>query len=216
MPKLSQFCVGCEEPLRDGEQLCGLCFVQNGSSKLLGCSIMTKLQFLITDTVPKDLGSNFPDGVPPALLKVVMESKLMILLRYNGKYLGGIATSRGKDPAALYLHYAAVRLPLPLMLFLLVLALDVAIKGGEQEVYIPVKLATLFEEYCKRNLSFDMMPKFLTTEPKFKNLILRDLNVKFYEVCGGMLENEFNELTKSAEFSAYLENWNNLSYTAPK
>jgi hypothetical protein len=211
MPKLTRVCIGCEEPLRNGEQLCGLCFVQNTNTKLLGSCIMSKLQFLITDTAPKDLV--FPTGISPSLLEAVQASRLMILLRFDSKYLGGIVALRGKDPAALYLHYAAVPLPLSLMLFLLVLSLDVAIKGGEQEVYISIKLATLFEEYCKRHLSLDMIPKFLTTEPRFKNLILRDLNVNFYEVCGSMLENEFNELTKSAEFAGFLEKWNNLSYS---
>jgi hypothetical protein len=212
MPKLKRICIACEEPMKNEDQLCAVCFVENAGTKLLGSSIMSKVQFLITDTVPKDFTLPKLKAVEQ-FLQTARTSKLLILLRYDSKYLGGIVAFRDQDQAGLYFKYVAAKLPLPLILFVSVLALGAAIKGGEQEVYIPTGLATLFEAFCKQRLSLEMAPKFLSTQQGFKNLILRDLDPMFCETCEEILENDFNEASKGAGFAKFTDEWSSLSYT---
>jgi hypothetical protein len=199
--------------MKNDDQLCAVCFVENTGTKLLGSSIMSKMQFLITDTMPKDF---LLPQVKSAeqFMQMAAGSKLLILLRYDSKYLGGIVAFRGQDRAGLYFKYVAAKLPISLTLFILVLALGVAIKGGEQEVYIPTGLAQLFESFCKQRMSLDMLPKFMDSQQGFKNLILRDLDPMFCETCEELLESDFNEASKEQSFSKFIDQWSSLSYTA--
>jgi hypothetical protein len=212
MPKLKRFCVACQEPMTNDDQLCAVCFVENVGAKLLGSNIMSKMQFLITDTMPKDFLLPQMKSAEQ-FARVARDSKLLILLRYDSKYLGGIVAFRGQDQAGLYFKYAAARLPISLALFILVLSLGTAIKAGEQEVYIPIKLARLFEVFCKQRLSLDMMPKFMDSQEGFKNLILRDLDPMFCETCEELLERDFDEASKGVGFSKFTDEWSSLSYT---
>lgn len=197
MPRLTRICLGCEEPLGKDQQLCGICFAESSTTQLLGSNVMAKLQFLVTDTLPSEV--NFPVvESSQKFLKIASRASLLVMVRYSGNYLGGIAATHKLNKAGLYLHCYAVKIPTELILFLVVLILEASIKGGQEEIYMPPNLAASFKSFCVAKLTLSMAPDFIDV-PTGKKLLLRNLNPMFCEQCEEILEADFNALVSGPQ-----------------
>lgn len=202
---LRKLCVACEAPLAEENGLCRMCFTQSSLQNYrLSCDFMTQLQFLITDAPPADLKQAIagqPDKTTKAFVKLAQQAKVLVLLKYNSRYVGGLLGSRREGEAGLYLDYWGMPgLPSQLTMFLGALMIAAALKGEQEELIMPPQLAKYMLDYWNTHLPLLEVPEFLDAG-KSKKLLLRTLDYKFVQDSMEAIQKEFNEFINDPQFS---------------
>jgi len=195
---LRKLCIACEAPLTEEGGLCGMCFTRSSMQNYrLSCDIMTQLQFLVTDAMPMDLKA-LPSK---SFVKLAKRAKILVLLKYNGRYVGGLLGSRKENEAGLYLDYWGVPgLPAQLTMFMGALMIAAALKGDQEELIMPPRLAKHMKTYWTSHLPLAEVPEFIKSGESRK-LLLRDLDPRFVQDAMRAIQSEFNEFIDDPQFA---------------
>ena len=96
-------------------------------------------------------------------------------------------------------------MPVSLQLYLAVLIIEAAIRGGQEEVFIPPILAETLRSYCAKKLPLSCALVFSGTI--YRKIILRELDPQFCERCFESLEQDFNEFIQSPQCENLTRTW---------
>jgi hypothetical protein len=202
------FCLNCNELIQG--DMCNMCFTRN--QVLLMCeNTFKKLSFVLIDYVPRDFALRGQRS--PAFVEKAKRASLLVLLKWEKSWLGGIACTRIENqPGLLVSYYTDYTIPLELRLFLFNLTIDTCIRAQEEELFSPEKLTSQYIDYCRTNVDSELFPNFQKNGKLFR-LLLRDVPPKLCSRVARNLEQQFSSELTAPDVKKFVDKLDSSSGT---